>query len=109
LVDSDNAGRSGGEDNILETRHHHTHVRIPRRATMKIRVQREDGKLETIQLPQDAWQVLRLGSINSLVSEERTHSFDEEGYYLHTQPVAAGDEEDAPPETGMGGLEPTFA
>lgn len=76
---------------------------------MKIRVQREDGKLETIELPRDAWQVLRLGSINSLVSTERTHSFDEDGYYLHTQPVAAAVEEEAPPETGIGGLEPTFA
>jgi hypothetical protein len=76
---------------------------------MNIRVQREDGTFETIELPQDAWQVLRLGSINSLVSTERTHSFDDEGYYLHTQPVAAGVEEEAPPETGIGGLEPTFA
>ena len=74
-----------------------------------MRVQREDGTFETIALPQDAWQVLRLGSINTLVSGERTHSFDEQGYYLHTQPVAAGVEEDAPRETGIGGLEPTFA
>ncbi len=76
---------------------------------MKARVQREDGTLETIELPQDAWQVLRLGSINCLVSAERTHSFDEEGYYLHTQPVGAGVKEAAPPEPGMGGMEPTLA
>jgi len=76
---------------------------------MKIRVQRDDRKFETIELSQDAWQVLRLGAINTLVSSERTHSFDEEGYYLHTQPVAADVDEDAPPETGIGGLEPTFA
>lgn len=76
---------------------------------MKIRVQRDDGTNETIELPQDAWQVLRLGSINSLVSVERTHSFDEDGYYLHTQPVSAQVEQEVPPETGMGGLEPTFA
>jgi hypothetical protein len=76
---------------------------------MKIRVQRDDGAFETIELPQDAWQVLRLGSINSLVSTERTHSFDEDGYYLHTQPVAADVEQEAPPEPGIGGLEPTFA
>ena len=75
---------------------------------MKMRVQRDDGTFETIELPQDEWQVLRLGSINSLVSPERTHSFDEDGYYLHTQPVAVDAEEDAP-ETGMGGLAPTFA
>ena len=76
---------------------------------MKIRVQRDDGELETIDLSQDAWQVLRLGSINSLVSRERTHSFDEDGYYLHTQPVTTEAEEDAPREPGLGGLEPTFA
>ena len=76
---------------------------------MNIRVQREDGTPETIELSQDAWQVLRLGGINSLVSAEGTHSFDEEGYYLHTQPVEVGDEKEAPPETGIGGLEPTFA
>lgn len=76
---------------------------------MKIRVQREDGTFETIELSQDAWQVLRLGSINSLLSTEGTHSFDEDGYYLHTQPVRADAEEEAPPETGMGGLEPTLA
>ena len=76
---------------------------------MNIRVQREDGTLETIQLSQDAWQVLRLGAINTLVSAERTHSFDEEGYYLHTQPVEVGVEKEAQPETGIGGLEPTFA
>jgi hypothetical protein len=77
--------------------------------TMKMRVQRDDGEFETIELAQDAWQVLRLGSINSLVSTERTHSFDEDGYYLHTQPVAAEAEEDAPRKPGLGGLEPTFA
>jgi hypothetical protein len=76
---------------------------------MKIRVQREDGTFQTIELTQDAWRVLRLGSINSLVSAERTHSFDEEGYYLHTQPVGAGVEEQAPLEPGMVGLEPTPA
>ena len=76
---------------------------------MKIRVQRGDGVFETIELSQDAWQVLRLGTINTLVSSERTHSFDEDGYYLHTQPVAADVDEDAPPEPGIGGLEPTFA
>lgn len=76
---------------------------------MNIRVQRAEGTVETIELSQDAWQVLRLGSINTLVSGERTHSFDEEGYYLHTQPVAAGAEKETPPETGIGGLEPTFA
>jgi hypothetical protein len=43
------------------------------------------------------------------VSTERTHSFDEDGYYLHTQPVAADVEQEAPPEPGIGGLEPTFA
>ena len=76
---------------------------------MKVRVQREDGTFETIELSQDAWQVLRLRSVNSLVSSERTHSFDEEGYYLHTQPVRAGAEEEAPPESGMGGMEPALA
>jgi len=76
---------------------------------MKIRVQRDDGIFETIELSQDAWQVLRLGTINTLVSSERTHSFDEDGYYLHTQPVAADVDEDAPLEPGIGGLEPTFA
>jgi hypothetical protein len=76
---------------------------------MNIRVQRAEGTFETIELPQDAWQVLRLGGINTLVSAERTHSFDEEGYYLHTEPVAAGAEKEAPPETGIGGLEPSFA
>ena len=76
---------------------------------MKMRVQRDDGQFETIELPQDAWQVLRLGSINSLISTERTHSFDEDGYYLHTQAVAAEPQKDAPREPGMGGLEPTFA
>jgi hypothetical protein len=76
---------------------------------MKVRVQREDGTFETIELPQDAWQVLRLGSINSLVSAERTHSFDGEGYYLHTQPVGARVEEPAPLEPGMGGMEPAPA
>lgn len=76
---------------------------------MKMRVQRGDGEFETIDLSQDAWQVLRLGSINSLVSTERTHSFDEDGYYLHTQPVTAETEADAPREPGLGGLEPTFA
>lgn len=77
---------------------------------MNIRVQREGGTLETIELSQDAWQVLRLGAINTLVSGEKTHSFDEEGYYLHTQPVEAGAaEKEAPPEPGIGGLEPTFA
>ena len=76
---------------------------------MNIRVQREDGTLETIELLHDAWQVLRLGGINTLVSAERTHSFDEEGYYLHTEPVAAGAEKEAPPETGICGLEPSFA
>lgn len=89
---------------------HYNLVRIlGRRRIMKIRVQRDDGSFETIDLPQDAWQVLRLGSINSLVSAEQTHSFDEEGYYLHTQPVAADVEQEAPPEPGTGGLEPTFA
>jgi hypothetical protein len=76
---------------------------------MNLRVQREDGTLETIELSQDAWQVLRLGAINSLVSAERTHSFDEDGYYLHTQSVAVEIEREASPETGIGGLEPTFA
>jgi hypothetical protein len=76
---------------------------------MKIRVQHDDGTFETIELPQDAWQVLRLGSINSLVSAERTHSFDEDGYYLHTQPVAADVEPEAPREPGLGGLQPTLA
>jgi hypothetical protein len=76
---------------------------------MKVRVQREDGTFETIELFQDAWQILRLGSINSLVSTERAHSFDEDGYYLHTQPVGAGVKEEAPPELGLGGMEPTLA
>ena len=76
---------------------------------MKVRVQREDGTFETIELSQDAWQVLRLGSINSLVSAEMTHSFDEKGYYIHTQPVGAGVEEEAPLAPGMGGLAPTLA
>ena len=76
---------------------------------MNIRVQREDGTLETIELTQDAWQVLRLGGINTLVSAERTHSFDEEGYYLHTEPVKVEAEKEAPPETGLDGLQPTFA
>ncbi len=76
---------------------------------MKARVQREDGALETIELSQDAWQVLRLGSINCLVSAERTHSFDENGYYLHPHPVDARVAEAAPPESGMGGMEPTLA
>jgi hypothetical protein len=76
---------------------------------MKMRVQRDDGVFETIELPQDAWQVLRLGSINSLVSTEQTHSFDEDGYYLHTQAVGAEEEPETPREPGLGGLEPTFA
>lgn len=76
---------------------------------MNIRVQREDGTLEIIELTQDAWQVLRLSGINTLVSSDRTHSFDEEGYYLHTEVVGAGAEKEAPPETGIGGLEPSFA
>ena len=73
---------------------------------MKVRVQREDGTFETIELSKDTWQVLRLGSVNSLISAESTHSFDEEGYYLHTQPVDARVEEPAPLEPGMGGMEP---
>lgn len=76
---------------------------------MRVRVQRDDGGFETIELSQDAWRVLRLGSINSLVSAERTLSFDEEGYYLHTQPADSGVEETAPPELGMGGMEPRLA
>jgi hypothetical protein len=76
---------------------------------MNIRVQRAEGTIETIELSQDAWQVLRLGGINTLVSAERTHSFDEEGYYLHTELVGAGAEKEAPPEAGIGGLEPSFA
>ena len=62
---------------------------------MKMRVQRDDGEFETIERGRDR--------------PERTHSFDEDGYYLHTQPVAADVEQEAPPEPGIGGLEPTFA
>jgi hypothetical protein len=76
---------------------------------MKIRVQRDDRAFETIELSQDSWQVLRLRSINSLVSQDSTHSFDEDGYYLHTRPVPADPEPSPPAEPGMGGFEPTFA
>jgi hypothetical protein len=75
---------------------------------MNIRVQREDGKIETIELSHDAWQVLRLGDINSLGSGGVTHTFTAEGYYLNSQPTAAPLEEEGPPE-GLEGLQPTFA
>ena len=76
---------------------------------MNIRVQQPDGTITTIELPQDAWQVLRLGSLNTLVSTERTHSFDEDGHYLHTEPMAADKTPEALPSTGMDGLEPRLA
>jgi hypothetical protein len=41
---------------------------IEKEAVMKIRVQREDGAGEAIELSHDAWHVLRLGTINSLVA-----------------------------------------
>ena len=75
---------------------------------MKIRVQREDGEVEGIELSHDAWQVLRLGTINTLVSPGATHSFTEDGYYLNSQPTLAPIEEQAPDE-GLGGLQPGFA
>jgi len=76
---------------------------------MNIRVQRADGSFECIELRQDAWQVLRLGTINSLVSGDRTHSFDEDGYYLPTEAVRAEGDREAPPDRGADGLEPSFA
>ena len=76
---------------------------------MKIRVQREDGAVEGIELSHDAWQVLRLGTINSLVSTGTAHSFTEDGYYLNSQPRPAPVEERASPDEGLGGLQPGFA
>ena len=55
-----------------------------------------------------AWHVLRLGTINTLVSPGATHSFTEDGYYLTSQPTPAPMEEHAPDE-GLGGLQPGFA
>ena len=76
---------------------------------MKMRVQRDDGEFETIELPQDAWQVLRLGSINTS-REHGANALLRRRRLLSPHP-AGGRRGGAggSPEPGIGGLEPTFA
>ena len=48
---------------------------------MKVRVEREDGSVEKIELSVGELRVLQLGDLNCLAGAGMTHSFTADGYY----------------------------
>jgi hypothetical protein len=62
---------------------------------MKVRVEREDGSVETIDLSIGDLHVLELGDLNCLAGAGTTHSFTADGYYHDSGPTVALLEKDA--------------
>jgi hypothetical protein len=62
---------------------------------MKIRVQRESGTIENIELSHGDWHVAHRADRNCLVGAGITHSFTTDGYYEDSRPTPVIHEEDA--------------
>ncbi len=48
---------------------------------MKLRVQREDGTVDTVEFLSGDWRVLDLGDVTYFVGGTMTHVFTADGYY----------------------------
>jgi len=62
---------------------------------MKIRVEREDGSVEKIELSVGDFRVLQLGDLYCLAGAGMTHVFTAEGHYHESRPTVAVLEKDA--------------
>ncbi len=62
---------------------------------MKVRVEREDGGIEQIELSVRDLRILQLGDFNCLAGAGMTHAFTAEGYYYDSRPTVAVLEKDA--------------
>jgi hypothetical protein len=62
---------------------------------MKVRVEREDGSVEKIELSVGDFRVLELGVLNCLAGAGTTYSFTADGYYHDSGPTVALLEKDA--------------
>jgi hypothetical protein len=56
---------------------------------MKVRVEREDGSVEKIELSVGELRVLQLGDLNCLAGAGMTHSFTADGYYHDSSSTVA--------------------
>ena len=56
---------------------------------MKVRVEREDGNIEKIELSVGDLRILQLGDLNCLAGAGMTHAFTAEGYYHDSRPTVA--------------------
>jgi hypothetical protein len=62
---------------------------------MKIRVQRDSGSTEILELAEAEWRIVHIAGSHSLVGAGVAHAFNSDGFYDRTRPVPVIFEKDA--------------